>query len=55
MLLTGCATVGNQYHCPPEPAYTATGQLNKSRYQVEVECYKSMNAKVTACYKDAED
>lgn len=54
LLLTGCSTSGNQFHCPVTPAYQANGSLDKTQYQVEVGCYKAMNKKMTACYKEAE-
>lgn len=54
LIISGCETAGNKYFCPPEKAYDATGKVVTSRYQVDVDCYKSMTAKQKACYKEAQ-
>lgn len=48
---TGCShPLGNEYFCPPEPAYDQTGQIRTDRYAVERVCYRSMTEKLAACY-----
>lgn len=54
MLLMGCSHLGNEFYCPPQPAFNAVGQKEKDKYQVDRECYKKMTKKQKACYKDAE-
>ena len=53
LLLSSCS-VGNQYYCPPIPAYDLTGKLDPENYRVNRICYKHMTQKLKACYRDAE-
>jgi hypothetical protein len=56
--LAGCASIptinSNQYFCPPEQAYDATGKAVSpfQKVTVEVPCYKAMTEKQRACYTE---
>ena len=53
--LTGCShQVGNQYFCPPTITYDREGAVRKDVYAVDRTCYKSMTAKLAACYEEAQ-
>lgn len=52
--LTACShQTGNQYFCPPTVAYDEAGKIRHEFYAVDRTCYKSMTAKLAACYADA--
>ena len=54
--LTACshqAPLGNQYFCPPTITYDRDGAVRKDVYGVDRTCYKSMTAKLAACYEEA--
>lgn len=53
--LTACSPIsGNQYFCPPTITYDRDGVVQKDRYGVDRTCYKSMTAKLAACYEEAQ-
>ena len=52
--LTACSPIsGNQYFCPPTITYDRDGAVRKDVYAVDRQCYKSMTAKLAACYDEA--
>ena len=52
--LTACShPSGNQYFCPPTITYDQTGAVRPEVYAVDRSCYKSMTAKLAACYDEA--
>ena len=53
--LTACSPIsGNQYFCPPTITYDRDGAVRKDVYGVDRTCYKSMTAKLAACYEEAQ-
>lgn len=53
--LTGCShQTGNQYFCPPTVTYDRDGAVRKDVYGIDRTCYKSMTAKLAACYEEAQ-
>lgn len=52
--LTACShPSGNQYFCPPTITYDQSGAVRTQVYAVDRQCYKSMTAKLSACYDEA--
>lgn len=52
--LTGCQPIsGNQYFCPPTITFDQNGLVQAETYAVDRACFKSMTAKLQACYSEA--
>ena len=53
--LSGCThQAGNQYFCPPTITYDLAGMVRHDVYGIDRTCYKSMTAKLAACYEEAQ-
>ena len=49
--LTACTPI-EPFICDVQPAYTKTGTVDTTAYQVNRACLKGVNARLKACYKE---